>query len=82
MKTNDIIRQIYETIQYFIKHDDNQPDTEFSKNVDKLIKLKADLANETKTRNEIDVCPMCWAEMDEGICINTQCLTNNGISVL
>ena len=42
---DEILREWDEVIQYFIGHDDNEPKTEFCNNVDKLINLKADVAN-------------------------------------
>ena len=49
MKNNDILTQMDEAIQYFIDHEHNEPHTEFCINVDKLINLKSELANDTNT---------------------------------
>lgn len=48
-KKDELLREFDEVIQYFIGHIDNEPRTIFCDNVDKLINLKANIANEEDT---------------------------------
>ena len=59
MKTKaDILNQMNEVIQYFIRHKDNEPETKFCSNVDKLINLQADLANGDNKSDEECTLPV------------------------